>query len=254
MRASPTAVPSSTHWPRACSNGCGPRRRRARAWARACCHRAGPASRGAGPTLALVPLWLAVVVGAALVLGALMWMSTRLSRQAAAGAAAAARHAPCTGRRAARRAGGQGARWRRCWPMTSTPARIDVAEDAQRSVITLGADTLFVRRHRAAAGRRTQAPGGASPRRSPACPGASRCSATPTTSRWSRCASRRTGTCRASARRRWPPRWSRPACRRHALRAEGRAETEPRVPNDSPSARARNRRIEVLLLLPRPEI
>jgi type VI secretion system protein ImpK len=37
------------------------------------------------------------------------------------------------------------------------------------------------------------------------------------------------------------------------LRAEGRAETEPRVPNDSPSARARNRRIEVLLLLPRPE-
>jgi type VI secretion system protein ImpK len=37
------------------------------------------------------------------------------------------------------------------------------------------------------------------------------------------------------------------------LRAEGRAETEPRVPNDSPGGRARNRRIEVLLLLPRPE-
>jgi type VI secretion system protein ImpK len=37
------------------------------------------------------------------------------------------------------------------------------------------------------------------------------------------------------------------------LRAEGRAETEPRVPNDGPGGRARNRRIEILLLLPRPE-
>src|SRR6185503_8245068 len=31
------------------------------------------------------------------------------------------------------------------------------------------------------------------------------------------------------------------------LRAEGRAETEPRVPNDGPNGRARNRRIEILL-------
>jgi type VI secretion system protein ImpK len=37
------------------------------------------------------------------------------------------------------------------------------------------------------------------------------------------------------------------------VRAEGRAETEPRVPNDTPAARARNRRVEVQLLLPRPE-
>jgi type VI secretion system protein ImpK len=37
------------------------------------------------------------------------------------------------------------------------------------------------------------------------------------------------------------------------VRAEGRAETEPRVANDSPTARARNRRVEVQLLLPRPE-
>jgi len=37
------------------------------------------------------------------------------------------------------------------------------------------------------------------------------------------------------------------------VRAEGRAETEPRAANDSPADRARNRRVEVLLLLPRPE-
>jgi len=37
------------------------------------------------------------------------------------------------------------------------------------------------------------------------------------------------------------------------VRAEGRAETEPRAPNDTPAARARNRRVEVQLLLPRPE-
>jgi len=37
------------------------------------------------------------------------------------------------------------------------------------------------------------------------------------------------------------------------LRAEGRAETEPRAANDGPSGRARNRRVDVLLLLPRPE-
>jgi type VI secretion system protein ImpK len=36
-------------------------------------------------------------------------------------------------------------------------------------------------------------------------------------------------------------------------RAEGRAETEPRVANDSPASRVRNRRVEVQLLLPRPE-
>ena len=36
------------------------------------------------------------------------------------------------------------------------------------------------------------------------------------------------------------------------LRAEGRADAEPVAANDSPAARARNRRVEVELRLPRP--
>ncbi|HEY2927468.1 type IVB secretion system protein IcmH/DotU [Piscinibacter sp.] len=41
--------------------------------------------------------------------------------------------------------------------------------------------------------------------------------------------------------------------RAERLRAEGRADVEPLVPNDSAAARARNRRIEIELRLPRPE-
>jgi type VI secretion system protein ImpK len=37
------------------------------------------------------------------------------------------------------------------------------------------------------------------------------------------------------------------------MRAEGRAEAEPRASNGTPEGRARNRRIEIALLLPRPE-
>jgi type VI secretion system protein ImpK len=37
------------------------------------------------------------------------------------------------------------------------------------------------------------------------------------------------------------------------LRAEGRADVEPLAPNDTPEGRARNRRVEIDLLLPRPE-
>ncbi len=204
-----------------------------------------------GPTLTLVPLWLTVVVGAALVLGALMWMSTRLSRQAApvlqqlhdmhralaiappAAPAAKARVAPLL---ADDLAGGA----------------LDVAEDAQRSVITLGADGLFVagtaqlqpaqrerlaRIARALAGLpgRIEVLGHTDDQvveslRFP--------------SNWHLSRERAQAVVAALAAA------GVPAAR---LRAEGRAETEPRVPNDGPDGRARNRRIEILLLLPRPE-
>lgn len=212
-------------------------------------HWAGESRRG--PTLTLVPLWLAVVVGAALVVGALMWASTRLSRQAApvlqqlhdmhrslavAGPAAAApkpRVAPLLADDLATGA-------------------LDVAEDAQRSVVTLGADALFV-----AGSAQLQA----SQRE-----------------RLARVAKALAGLPgrievlghtddQAVESLRFPSNWHLSRERAQAvaaalaesgvpttrLRAEGRAETEPRVPNDSAGARARNRRIEILLLLPRPE-
>jgi type VI secretion system protein ImpK len=204
-----------------------------------------------GPTLTLVPLWLTVVVGAALVLGALMWASTRLNRQAAPvlqqlhdmhrSLALAGPAAPAAKARLA--------------PLLAddlNSGALDVAEDAQRSVLTLSADALFV-----AGTAQLQA--------------AQR-------ERLARIAKALAGLPgrvevlghtddQAAESLRFPSNWhlSRERAQTVAaalaelgvpssrLRAEGRADTEPRVPNDSASARARNRRIEVLLLLPRPE-
>ncbi|HVQ04285.1 MAG TPA: type IVB secretion system protein IcmH/DotU [Burkholderiaceae bacterium] len=205
----------------------------------------------AGPTLALVPLWLAVVVGAALVLGALMWMSTRLSRQAAPvlqqlhdmhrALAAAPPVAPAAKARVA--------------PLLAddlNTGAIDVAEDAQRSVITLSADKLFVPgTAQLQAGERKRLAGIA--RALAGLPGRievlghtddQAVESLRFPSNWHLSRERAQAVAAALAEA------GVPAAR---LRAEGRAETEPRVPNDSPSARARNRRIEVLLLLPRPE-
>jgi type VI secretion system protein ImpK len=41
--------------------------------------------------------------------------------------------------------------------------------------------------------------------------------------------------------------------RSERVRAEGLADAEPRMPNTSPAERARNRRIEIVLQLPRPD-
>lgn len=204
-----------------------------------------------GPTLSVVPLWLTVVVGAAVVLGALTWMSTRLSRQAEpvlqqlhemhralaapppATLAAKVRLAPLL-------ADDLGA------------GALDVAEDAQRSVITLAADPLFV----AGTGQLQAAQRDRLARIAKALAGLpGRVEVLGHTddqpveslrfpSNWHLSRERARAVAAALAE------FGVPEAR---LRAEGRAETEPRVPNDSPSARARNRRIEVLLVLPRPE-
>ena len=212
-------------------------------------HWAGEPKRG--PTLTLVPLWLTVVVGAALVLGALMWMSTRLSRQAAPvlqqlhdmhrALAVAPLAAPATKARVA--------------PLLADDlagGALDVVESAQRSVITLGADGLFVagtaqlqpaQRERLARIARALA----------GLPGrievlghtddqAVESLRFPSNWHLSRERAQAVSAALAAA--------GVPAAR---LRAEGRAETEPRVPNDGAGGRARNRRIEILLLLPRPE-
>ena len=212
-------------------------------------HWSGEARRA--PTFTLVPLWIAVVVGAALVVACVMWMSSRLNRQAApllqqlhdlhsglaapapAGAAAKPRLAPLLAD-------------------DLNAGAIEVTDEAQRSVVTLSADTLFV-----AGTAQLQAP---------------------QRDRLQRIAQALAG---LSGRvevmghtdnqplesLRFPSNWHLSRERAQAVagalieaglpaarvRAEGRAETEPRVPNDSPAARARNRRVEVQLLLPRPE-
>jgi type VI secretion system protein ImpK len=209
---------------------------------------AGQSSRA--PTFTLVPLWMAVVVGAALVIGALMWLSTRLSHQAApllqqlhdvhaslATAPVAAVAKP------------------RVAPLLAddlNAAALEVSDEAQRSVITLAADSLF------AAGTAQLLPAqreriGRIARALAGLPG--RVEVLGHTDD------------QAAESLRFPSNWHLSRERAQAVanalieqglpalrvRAEGRAETEPRVANESTAARARNRRVEVLLVLPRPE-
>jgi type VI secretion system protein ImpK len=211
-------------------------------------HWAGAPSRP--PTFTMVPLWLAVVVGAALVIGALMWMSSRLSRQAAPllqqlhdvhASLAAAPHVAAAKPRVA--------------PLLAddlNAGALEVIDEAQRSVITLAADTLFTPDTAQLLPAQRERIG-----------------------RIERALSRLPGRVevlghtddQAVESLRFPSNWHLSRERAQAVanalieqglpalrvRSEGRAETEPRVPNDSPAARARNRRVEVLLILPRPE-
>ncbi|HEX6016608.1 MAG TPA: type VI secretion system protein TssL, long form, partial [Burkholderiaceae bacterium] len=198
-----------------------------------------------------VPLWLAVVIGAALVLATVMWMSSRLNRESepllrqlhdvhaslAAPAPAAAAVKP------------------RLAPLLAgdvSAGALEVRDEAQRSIVTLSADALF-------------APGTAElqPQQRERLHGVARAlRGLP-----GRIEVMGHTDDRPLESLRFPSNWhlSRERARAVAaalveaglpaqrVRAEGRAESEPRAPNDSPAGRARNRRVEVLLLLPRPE-
>jgi type VI secretion system protein ImpK len=204
-----------------------------------------------GPTLTLVPLWLTLVVGCALVLAVLMWLSSRLSREAApllqqlhdvhtSLAVVPVPTAPPKPRVA---------------PLLAdelNAGALEVVDEAQRSVITLGADTLFV----AGTAQLQPAPRERLARIAQALSGLS-----------GRVEVLGHSDDQAVESLRFPSNWHLTRERAQAVaqaliagglpaarvRAEGRAETEPRVANDSPAARARNRRVEVQLLLPRPE-
>ncbi|HSW21564.1 MAG TPA: type VI secretion system protein TssL, long form, partial [Burkholderiaceae bacterium] len=203
------------------------------------------------PGFAVVPLWITLVVGAALVLVCVMWLSSRLSRQAepllqqlhdlhrslAVAPAVAAAVKP------------------RLAPLLAddlNAGAIEVSDEAQRSVATLAADALFVPgtaqlqvQQRDRLRRIAQALAGLpgrvevvghtddQPLESLRFP-----------SNWHLSRERAQAVAAALVEA------GLPATR---VRAEGRAETEPRVPNDTSAARARNRRVEVQLLLPRPE-
>jgi type VI secretion system protein ImpK len=203
------------------------------------------------PTFAQVPLWITLVVGAALVLAAVMWMSSRLSRQTTA--LLQQLHDVQTSLAAV--PAGAAAAKPRLAPLLAddlNAAALEVSDEAQRSVVTLAADTLFVSgtaqlqaQQRDRLRRIAQALAGLpgrvevvghtddQPLESLRFP-----------SNWhlSRERAQAVATALIEA--------GLPAAR---VRAEGRAETEPRVANESPAARARNRRVEVQLLLPRPE-
>jgi len=207
--------------------------------------------KGRAPGFAVVPLWIAVVVGAALVLACVMWLSSRLSRQAEPllqqlhdvhrGLTVAPAAAPAAKPRLA--------------PLLAddlNSGALEVNDEAQRSVVTLAADALFV-------------------------PGTAQLQAQQSDRlrRVAQALARVHGRVEVVGHTdnqpleslRFPSNWHLSRERAQAVaaalveaglpaarvRAERRAETEPRVPNDTPAARARNRRVEVQLLLARPE-
>lgn len=217
-------------------------------------HWAGVRSRA--PSFALVPWWLPLAVAAAVVFSALTWMSMRLSDRAApllqqlhqvsAGLAGAPPATTATTARVRPRVA----------PLLASDlaaGALEVSDQPQRSIVTLPADALFapgsaqlLPAQRERLGRVARALGGLQ------------------------------GLIEVVGHTddqplqtlRFPSNWhlSRERAQAVALvlveqglgaarvRAEGRADTEPRVANGSAAARARNRRVEIVLLLPRPEI
>jgi type VI secretion system protein ImpK len=207
----------------------------------------GLATRG-HRDLALLPLWAAAAFCGALLLALWLVLNVRLD----------ARARPVFARLAAVPTALQSARVTattrpRLAAALPADAQIEVRDDAQRSLITLPADSLFVAdsarlepRAGALLSRVAQA------LRSPIAQGGE-------------VAVIGHGDDSAPASLQFPTSWHLTRARAQAVadallaqrvtpaRAEGRAEFEPRAPNTTAAGRAQNRRIEIELRLPRPE-
>jgi type VI secretion system protein ImpK len=204
-------------------------------------------------SLTVLPLWVVVAVGAAVVLGGLLWMNAQLDRMAAPAfrqihaAAAAARLAP--GGQA-----GEAARPRLAPLLQSDIASraVEVRDEPLRSVLSLPADTLFLpgsarldaRQQdvlRRAADALAKLPGEIvvightdnQPLRSLQFP-----------SHWHLSREQAHAVLEGLVQAGAP---------RERLRAEGHADADARAPNDTPEGRSRNRRVDIAVLLPRPD-
>jgi type VI secretion system protein ImpK len=206
--------------------------------------------RPARKALPALPLWAGFALGGALLLGGFLWLNARLDAvtrpvfqqiHAVPAALAMDRSAAAAKPRLAPLLQGD-----------IDSAAIAVRDDVQRSVITLPADALFVAGSaRIAAGqidllrRIAQALKGQ--------PGQivvightddTHTASLQFPSNWHLSRERALAVLDVLAQQGHPS---------ERLRAEGRADVEPLVPNDSPQARARNRRIDIELMLPRPD-
>jgi type VI secretion system protein ImpK len=193
---------------------------------------------------------MALVVAAALCVGMVLFLSNRLAREAD-GVMQQLHQVRADLRIERTQAAGK--------PRLASPlqalvqaGRLDVRDEAQRSVVTLGADALFaagtasidgaaadmlaaLSRALAASPGRVEVIGHSDdqPLRSLRYP-----------SNWHLSRERAAAVADALVRA---------GLDAGRVRTEGRADAEPLVPNDTEAARARNRRIEVVLRLPRPE-
>lgn len=204
-----------------------------------------------GPTLTVVPIWMALVVAAAVSVAALLWFTTRLSR--GSDAVMQQLHAVAATLRVERPP--EPAAKPRLAPLLADDVAagwFEVRDEPQRSVIVSPADRLFV------AGTAQLDAAANAP-----------------LARAARALAAHTGRIEVIAHTddrpieslRFPSNWhlsreralavqgalTRDGVAAERTRAEGRADAEPRAPNESDAARARNRRVEIHLLLPRPE-
>lgn len=198
--------------------------------------------------LAMLPLWAAVALGGALLLALWLTLNARLDARARpVFARVAAMPSALQSERAAAAARPLLA------ALLPADARIDVRDEAHRSLITLSADALFLddsaRLHRdadALLGRVAQALRSAHAQGSDVAVIGHGDDAPPASlqfpSGWHLTRARAQTVADALVARRVAP-----------VRAEGRAEFEPRAPNTTPAGRAQNRRIEIELRLRRPE-
>jgi type VI secretion system protein ImpK len=207
-------------------------------------------------TLAVLPIWVVVAVGAALVLGAFLFLNARLnnlSRPAFRQIAAVPAALRADG---AVKVGAQPATTstRLATPLAADVASgaIEVRDEPLRSVVVLPADTLFATgsaqveaRHAALLGRIAQALA--------AQPGQvvvsghtdnAPVSSLQFPSSWHLTRARASAIATVLSQR---------GLKGERVRAEGLADAEPRVANVTPADRARNRRVEIVLQLPRPD-
>jgi type VI secretion system protein ImpK len=206
-------------------------------------------------TLSVLPLWVVVAVGGALVIGTFLFLNARLNslsrpafRQIAVvpvalrGEGVAPGPAPAV------------ATARLATPLAADVARntIEVRDEALRSVVVVPADALFVAgtakidpRHaevlaRIAQALATQAGQVVVSGHTDNVP----VSSLQFPSSWHLTRERATVVATALVQR---------GLRKERVRAEGLADAEARAPNTTDSERARNRRIEIVLQLPRPD-
>jgi len=211
-------------------------------------------------TLLVLPTWVVGVVGAALVLGALLLLNARLNnlsrpafRQiAAVPALLTIDAAPKDGTPAASTTSPPNVRL--AAPLAADVARnaLEVRDETLRSTVVLPADSLF------ATGTAQLEPRGVDvlahvAQALAAQPGQVvvrghtdniAVSSLQFPSSWHLTRERANAVAAALVQR---------GVRSERIRAEGLADAEPRVPNGSPAERARNRRVEVVLQLPRPD-
>lgn len=202
--------------------------------------------------LAVLPLWVVFAVGGAILLATFLWFNAQLDdvagpafRRIAAVPAALRADAPPGGAAPA-------ARPRLQAVLRPEGGAFEVRDEPLRSVVTLPADTLFAAGSAQLDPRRMETLTRIA-RALAALPGQvivvghtddAQVSSLQFPSNWHLSYARAQAVASALAQRGVPI---------ERLRAEGRADAEPVAANDTPASRARNRRVEVALVLTRPD-